>query len=65
MKQAISLMLVDGKSRIPLFGKNVSGNTSDNKSFLNMVRSSLPALREQFTKLKYLVGDSAVHRRHS
>jgi len=60
LKQAISLMLVDGKSRIPLFGKNVSGNTSDNKSFLNMVRSSLPALREQFTKLKYLVGDSAL-----
>ena len=50
LKQAISLMLVDGKSRIPLFGKNVSGNTSDNKSFLNMV----------FTKLKYLVGDSAL-----
>ena len=25
-----------------------------------MVRSSLPALREQFTKLKYLVGDSAL-----
>ena len=60
LKQAISLMLVDGQSRIPLFGKNVSGNTSDNKSFLNMVRSSLPALREQFTKLKYLVGDSAL-----
>ena len=37
-----------------------SDNTSDNKSFLNMVRSSLPALREQFTKLKYLVGDSAL-----
>ena len=61
LNQAISLMLVDGYSRIPLWGKNISGNINDNTSFLDMVTNSLPKLiKEQFASLKYLVGDSAL-----
>ena len=61
LNQAISLMLVDGSSRIPLWGKNISGNINDNTSFLDMVANSLPKLiKEQFASLKYLVGDSAL-----
>jgi transposase len=61
LNQAISLMLVDGASRIPLWGRNISGNINDNTSFLDMVSNSLPKLiKEQFASLKYLVGDSAL-----
>jgi len=60
LMQAVSVMITDGRSRIPLWGKNVSGNVSDHKSFLDAVCDSLPALKEQFAELKYLVGDSAL-----
>ena len=60
LNQAISVMLTDGSSHIPLWGKNVSGNVSDNTSFLNAISDSMPLLRKQFSELKYLVGDSAL-----
>lgn len=37
LKQAISVMIADGGSRIPLCAKNVLGNINDKKSFLTLL----------------------------
>ena len=60
LKQAISVMISDGGSRIPLCAKNVSGNVNDKKSFLDITIDTLPTLQEMYKDLKYLVGDSAL-----
>ena len=60
LNQAISVMLCDAKSKIPLFLRNVSGNISDKTSFKNLIIDSLDTIKEQFHELEYLVGDSAL-----
>ena len=60
LPQVCLLGLTDGTSRMPVFTKAISGNMSDKTSFLDVVASEWPMIREQFNDLKYLVGDSAL-----
>ncbi len=60
LPQVCLLGLTEGTSRMPVFTKAVSGNMSDKTSFLDVVASEWPMIREQFNDLKYLVGDSAL-----
>ena len=60
LNQAISVMLCDAKSKIPLFLRNVSCNINDKTSFKNLIIDSLDTIKEQFHELEYLVGDSAL-----
>lgn len=60
LNQAISLMLADGESKIPFCSRNVSGNINDNRSFNSLLNFSWGSLKEQFSELEYLVGDSAL-----
>lgn len=60
LKQAISVMIADGGSRIPLCAKNVSGNINDKKSFFDITIDTLPTLQGMYKDLKYVVGDSSL-----
>jgi transposase len=60
LKQAITLMLADGQSRIPFYSKNVSGNVNDNRSFNDLILFAWSSIKEQFQALDYLVGDSSL-----
>lgn len=60
LKQAISVMISDGGSRIPLCAKNVSGNVNDKKSFYDITIDTLPTLQGIYKDLKYIVGDNAL-----
>ena len=51
--------MVDDLSRIPLFQKRVSGHVSDKTSFKETVLKDLPMIKEQFSELRCIVGDSA------
>ena len=60
LNQAICLMLADGSSGLPFYARNLSGNVNDNKSFNNMLNFAWTNIKEQFSELEYLVGDSAL-----
>lgn len=60
LPQVCLLGITDGKSRMPIFTKAVSGSKPDVKSFLDVVGGDWPLLQEQFNDLRYLVGDSAL-----
>jgi len=58
--QAITRMLADGQSKLPVYSQNLSGNIQDKSSFAEVVRAGMPILKEQYRELKYLVGGSAL-----
>lgn len=60
LNQAIEVMIADGKTRIPFYAKNVSGNINDKRSFNYVLKYAISNVREQFKEFKYLVGDSAL-----
>ncbi len=60
LNQIVSLMLCDNDSRLPLFQKSLSGNVSDKTSFFEFVKGDWGMLRQTFSELEYLVGDSAL-----
>ena len=61
LQQVISLMISDGSSKLPLYQREISGNTHDNKSFWETLTQAWSLIIEQFKDLKYLVGDSALY----
>lgn len=60
LNQAIEVMIADGRSRIPFYAKNVSGNINDKRSFNNVLKYAVTNIKEQFRDFKYMVGDSAL-----
>lgn len=60
LNQVISVMLCEETTHLPVFQKAFSGNVSDHKSFNKVVLESWQLLKQQFSDLKYLVGDSAL-----
>ncbi len=53
-------MVCDELSRLPLFATCVSGHTSDKTSFRNIIIDYWKLIKQQFSELRYLVGDSAL-----
>ena len=59
LNQIISVMITEEMARIPLFQKCFSGHVSDKTSFKETISEDLPFIKQQFRKLRYVVGDSA------
>lgn len=53
-------MVCDELSRLLLFATCVSGHTSDKTSFRNIIIDYWKLIKQQFSELRYLVGDSAL-----
>ncbi len=60
LNQINELMVCDELSRLPLFATCVSGHTSDKTSFRNIIIDYWKLIKQQFSELRYLVGDSAL-----
>lgn len=60
LNQINELMVCDELSRLSLFATCVSGHTSDKTSFRNIIIDYWKLIKQQFSELRYLVGDSAL-----
>lgn len=60
LNQINELMVCDELSIQPLFATCVSGHTSDKTSFRNIIIDYWKLIKQQFSELRYLVGDSAL-----